>query len=866
MWYLIRTVTLRHAVGNPLRGLLTAVGIALGVAAVLAVGGVNAALHAGFARMVDAVSGKMSLTVTGGPTGVTDTLLDTVRAVPGVAHASPLIERFSRTPDGRPVMVLAFDVINDRDAREVVTDKTTSDALEDPVLFLNTIEAVLVPKPLAERQGWKEGDTFTLMTARGRKSFKVFGFIEPRGPATMFGGDVLLMNVDAAQVHFERPGVYDRIDIVAAPGVPTEELRARVQRATGPTVTVERPDQRNESAEKMIAHFRRGLNAVGFLVLIVGGFLIFNTVYTTVLQRRREIGLLRCQGVTRAQVITLFVTEGVILGIAGVALGLLLGFRLAEHVLSIFTAAISSLYVVISVDRMEFPPWLVFGSAGMGVGVSLVGSLYPAWAAARLTPLETLRRNTGSGDAKDVRRFTALDAVMLASGVVVTIAGFTVPQIKDDVIGVFTSIFGVLVAVVAITPALVGRTLDAYVRAGSLGMPGTGRLAAENIRRDLRRYGMTVAAFALSIALAVDVYIFIDSMKSSVEDWLSGVIVADLYATPSAAFAQNLSTPVSEDVAGDIAAVPGVDRVVPVRMMLTPFCDSRVKIVAADFAHAPPGRNGPAEADRKYVRGNPAKARAAMYEGKAVLISDNLATRCGLRDAESITLATPRGPVDFAISGIIVSFVHDQGAIFMDRGLYKTVFADKLVGTFDIYLQDDVRGSPERIEDIRKAIIGRLGTTHDLNVLTSNQFFKEIMSAVNDLFGAVRALEAIALFIAVIGIVNTLMATVLDRTREIGVLRAVGATRVQIRTVFVTMAALMGVLGAFVGVAGGFGVSLFHVKRLAIINTGWSIDIVADPGYVVQIVITALVVSMLAGVYPAERASRLALRDALAYE
>jgi len=589
------------------------------------------------------------------------------------------------------------------------------------------------------------------------------------------------------------------------------------------------------------------------VVLLMGMFIVYNTVTTLVYQRLREIGILRMVGVTRLGVAGLFVAEAGLLGLCGVLVGVTGGYFIGRMTILRYLASVSSVFVPVSVNYAAFDWKMVARGAAMGLAVSVAGGLWPAIRATRITPLEVLhfKPSLSMGKGSPLGRWGALVALC---GVYLLAALFWPPL--NVVPGLTIAMLTLLVCGIALTPLFMRAFLGAATRLMGRMKNPLGRMAAENILRDLGRSAMTVAAFMVALAVMFEIYLFMNSTRTEVKNWMTEVLTADLLVTSSSNFATRSSMPMSGDLTAQFLAVPGVADLMQVRGEFNDYDHSRIVVMSVNYT-------GRLKESRFHFRnGYDRPAVEAFARDEGVLLSENIVARHPqLRGAKTIELQTPEGKQRLPILGVIVDYVSETGAVLINRGLYLKTFKDNLVDTFYLYLQPGAQAA-----DVRRRIESLLGDEFNLYVLTNREFRDSILGAVDQMFGLAVSLELLTLFIALIGIINNLMANVIDHTREIGVLRSLGGTRSQIAGIYFIQSGLLGFSGAFVGSFVGYGLGWIHMTRLSRMLSGWSMDMHYSFTWIAVIFVAAVIISIAAGLFPARKAASLPLREALKYE
>jgi putative ABC transport system permease protein len=851
---LLRLVTLRHFLQAPLRTGLTLVGVAIGVATMVGVTSINRSVMDAFRSTMDTVAGKADLTVAGSSVGFSDEVLEQVRAVPGVTHASGGLNVVApvRGSPGQSLYVMGVDLLDDGHFRTYEgVDRDLSSLTED-LEFLNSTDRMLVSERFAREHGLKVGDRFGLMTSSGAQDFIVHALIRETGPIKAFGGSVAVMDVASAQVAFGRDRRLDRIDVAVDARLGVEAVRENLRQALGAAFEVERPSRRGGSVESMLRSFQMGLNLGSGVALLVGVFLVYNTISIGVVQRRREIGTLRALGASRRRIRALFTLEAVVLGAVGTGLGLPLGVLLGRAAIGIVSQSVSSLYVRVNARDVKVTAL----ELGLGIALGVLGSafaaLWPALHASRVQPVEALRRDAAAGaEGVGARSWTVW------AGLGCLVAVYPLLQLPAPVenlpLGGYVAIFLILAGATLLAPTLLRGLWHLYHRPAEWLLGVSGRLAADNFARAPVRTAVPVSALAIGVAMAVCIAGFIGSFQRSSHRWISQAVPADLFITSSARMSGAQNQPMKPALGEALEKLPGVAQVDRVRVLSHDVLGLRAMVISLI-------------PEIYEQRARPIVLEGAMptaeeWRSGRVIISENLSRRRELHAGDALEIATPTGVRRYTVGAVVVDYTSDQGSVVMARDVYAEHFQDTQVDIFELYLAD-----VGRLEEVRRAITEAHGVQYDLYVLSNSELRQEITALIDDAFSVTYAMEALAVVLALLGVINTLLAAVLDRTREIGLLRAVGAARAHVVRLFVGEAAFIGLSGGLIGVLAGTVMGLIVTITVGEQSTGWRFAYMFPTGVALQMSLVATVCASVAGLYPARRAASLDVVEALAYE
>ncbi len=857
MLTLLREVSLRHFRHAPLRTLLVISGIALGVSMLIATTMVNRSMVGAFTESVGRVVGKADLVITGGDVGVSSDLVEEIRGVGGVAHVAGALEIVTRRPGGDgPLLVLGVDLVGDPHFLPIVSADDSADWVEDPLELVNDPSGILVSERLARDEHLSVGGTIDLITSEGQKPFTVRGLLADSGPLASFGGQVAVMFLDAAQVSFGRGDRVDRIDVALAPGAPLLQVQAELQALLAGRGQVEEPKGRTQHLKAMLAPLESGVEVAGFIALMVGMFLIYNAVSVAVSERRREIGVLRALGVERRRAVLAFCLEAGLLGAVGGAVGLLFASGLARSALRETAANVSQFYAPIRPPVPVLTLDLSLYGIAAGILIAVAAAYLPARRAAEVDPVEALRRSRGA--ILLPRRLPHLK--MLSAGLLlVPLAAGATWLGYEDLFFAFVALGLVIVAGVLALPSFVVLLCALLARPfeSVLGIPG--KLAIDNVERSLERSVLTVAALAVAVASSVAISSWGGSLEASMMEWLDQMVPADILITAGSPFADQHNVPFLPSMADKLEGIPGIRGIQRARLLNQEIGPHRIQLLALETGayFQQQRRRG------RYIRfvaGGPITAEA-MKSAPRILLSETAALRLKKKMGDPVELSTPTGTHTFEVVGLFVDYTSDQGLGFIDRSWFDRFWQDDLIDNLDLYLQD---GAP--VDMVVAEVRRRFGGDRSIFVTPSSQLRGEIKKILLQSMAVLQSTELITLIVAILGVMGTMLAAVLDRIREIGVLRAVGATRRQVATSVVTESGFIGLTSALAGLLLGIPMGLVFVHAIGMSSTGWRVDYQFPAIAALRVMTLVVTTAMLAGLLPGRRAARMNVTDALAYE
>jgi putative ABC transport system permease protein len=842
---------LRPLAKEKLRTAITVLGISMGVAVMVAVRLANASALESFRVATESMAGDTSISVVGAAGSFDETLLRDIAWLRRFGQVSPVIEGYAFFPPaagqehsgakrGDYLRVLGVDVLRDHPLRRYRLVRLSAGDREptsrELLLMLADPKAIALTEKFARRRGFKIGDRVGLLIGGKRREVVVRALLLDEGVARAFDGQIALMDISAAQWLLDRLGTLDRLDIKLNRGVALEDAAAGIGASLPPALVVRRPDSGYLEVEKMIAAFHFNLTALAGIALLVGLFLIYNTVSVSVIRRRDEIGILRAIGAGRATVLSLFLGEAVLLALVGAAAGLGVGRLLANAAIEASAATVATFYVASAASRAVVAQPLGLPELAIAIAVALplamAAAAVPALEAARVQPVEAMRGAVRLSASLRPPRLQLLVAAVLL------IAAYPFSRL-EPMRGV--PLFGYAAAAALIfggaflvpTALWLVCKLAGRVSRSSILIRAELGLAAANLGGAVQRVSISVAALSVALAMMVAMSILISSFRETVVYWVDQGLWADIY----------VSLDLGDDITPVVKSDPDVEDVYAYRAGELKYEDGPITLGSGDFElFTRLGRlhyKSPADA-HELIR------RAAGRD--SIVVSESFELRFKKKVGDEITLPTTAGSHRFAIVAVYYDYSSSRGTVVMDQRTYERHFGRFVPGGLSVRLRQGA--SPDAVvERLREAC----GPDRGLIFTTNAALRTEIMRVFDSSFTITRALEVIAIIVAALGVVSTLITLILERRREIAMLRFIGATSRQVRRMILIEAALIGAVGQTIGVFVGTALSLVIIYVINVQSFAWTLQFHYPVLFLAQATLLILAASVLAGLYPAAR-------------
>jgi putative ABC transport system permease protein len=859
MLSLLRSVSLRYWRRHVTRALLVLCGIALGVATWTATRTLDRTLDKAGRRAATPLAGAADLYVSNGDAGVLRELAEPLARIPGVRAVTPLVIRRVILPDlgRRAALLLGVDLRAQRPddpAWDVqVTPRCPLSGVRD---FILCRKPVLLGRELDRALPDEAGHLDVLIAGQVCRLWRA-GALEAAGPACALAGNVLVMRCADAAALFGRPDRVSRLDVRLEPGADYDEVRRRVAQTLAGRATLWTAEEHDQRVADMLAGLKIGFSLCGAGALLVGVFLVYNVLAVSVAERRRCIGILRSLGATRGQIWRQFLAEALFLGLVGGVLGAPLGLGLAQMSLGPMQQALGDVFVPLPAQALEISAETLLVALAAGTAAALVAGLAPACTAAGEAPVEALRRAPRLSVA-GCRWLSLGGSLALA---LLGVGWIALGRLFPAHVGTYGGMGLLGLAALVLVPQLAALGVWLLRPLAWLCLGVEGCLAASSLLRCPGRTGLVIAALAIGVALQVQTGGLIRSNEACVHTWVDRSIAGDLFVTSGGPLsASGRTIPVAEPLADRLRESCPEMRVVPMRFRYLDWQEAgrvqRVLLFALDA-------RGYYEANKDRQQQLPAlELYRRLCEPGTALVSENFAALHGVGAGCSITLPGAEGPVTLRVLGTVDDYSCNRGTVIVDRARYRRQFDADLIDVLDVYLPP---GSD--LEGVRRRLLqSPAAAGQDLCVLTREELRGHILGIVRRLYGIAHAQEVVLGVVAVLGVVTALLISVLQRQRELGLLRAAGATRGQLLRSVLAEAVLLGTVGTVLGLAGGWVFEWYTVRILLFEEAGFLCP-VCFPWLAASVTAgLALAGAVLAGLGPAWHAARTDVIEALACE
>jgi putative ABC transport system permease protein len=704
--------------------------------------------------------------------------------------------------------------------------------------FYKTTNGILITKKFSERYSLNKGDTIRAMIYDKEFPLEIVGILH----AESFITNMVLMDIGNFQEYFGKTGYLTRIDLVS-----NETTADRIRTILPPHLRIEKKEKLFKNQKALIASFRYNLQFVSLIAILAGIFLLYNTVFISVIKRRTEIGILRGLGTDKKTVVLLFAAQGLVLGLIGSVVGILLGQFAAYFSVLAVEKTLSTMYSAIAVSDYLLTWQDALSALLLGLLVSLVASIIPSYEASKIRPNESTREGSFEGRYRRYQKGVSFAGVLcIVSGSIVSYLDYCYTPFVFPLLA-YAGILMIIIGFTFISPFYLTLVLKILRTPLQIIFGATGRITLGDMKGSTYRFSVALMSVAISSALIVALLTIIFSLRNSLTVWINKNITADVYIKPASCTSNYCFYPLSEEVIDAIKTFPEVEGVDKFRGLNIDLFGSKVTAGFSDI------RVKRTFLQRKYTDSEYEQILQEMDRNERVAgISEFLSTKYGLKKGDTIALQTPGGRKTFRINDVFSNYATTAGFIYLDRKWLKEYWGLDDATQISVYLKKDA-DADEFIQKLRE----RLLPEYSLMIMNNRELREKIFNIFNKSFAITYAIEFISIAVSLIGIINTLMAIVFERRREISIVRYLGASWKQIQGIFLLSAGIIGATGIMLGMLLGTLMSVILIFIVNRISFGWEIPFTISFFYLSIVMALLFLTTVCAGFLPSNAARKI---------
>jgi putative ABC transport system permease protein len=820
-------------------------GIALGVAVVIAIDLANESSRRAFQLSSEALVGKATHQLQGGPSGIPEDLYRQIRVEDGIRTSAPVVEGIAIAIDldQQPLQILGVDPLAEAPFRNYL--QAAPIQLPGFERFYTDPFSVIISEGFADRYSLEPGERIRLQVNDRLASVSILAVFSPtEGELAAALDNLLLMDLAAAQELTGSVGQLSRIDLILS-----ESDADKLSKRLPPGVRLQPASEQASTVSQLTAAFELNLTALSLLAIVVGMFLIYNTMMFSVVQRRTALGTLRVLGVSDLQVMGSILFEALIVGVLGSGFGLLMGYFLGQGAVQLISQTINDLYFVVNVRNTVFTAAMVAKGFAIGTGASLFAACIPALEAASVPPVTVLRRSKfeeGFQDLIPKIRTVGISLIALSAILLLTL---------PDFLGLnFAAIFILIVGIALIVPWSVTFLMELYSIPLSKVFGLRGRFAARRVVKGLSRTSVAVATLMISLSVTIGVNIMISSFRSTVENWLDVTLRADLYISAPTTGGTRPNANLSPDLLNRLLPIQGIENIETFHTVIVESPMGPIQLSVAD---------GSRERDQsvyRFAQGTPSQVWQKVQEG-AVIVSEPFAYRYQIpQNGGEVTLITDHGKETFPVVGIYYDYSSDQGAVLMSDNIYREHWQDQSISSIALYLDENT--DLERVSrEVQEAFRGT-----GLLIQPNRMIRDQALKIFDRTFAITSALRILTVLIAFIGVLSALLALLLERSREGATMQALGMVPEDFTGMTLLESGVLGSLAGFLSWPTGVILAVILIFVINLRSFGWTIQMEVDPLIFGQALLIGLLAALLASIYPIYKLNQRSIAESLQRE
>ncbi|MDO9085960.1 MAG: FtsX-like permease family protein [Anaerolineaceae bacterium] len=836
---LLLRFSIRHLWRQRWQTFLLVVGILLGVTVVIAIDFANESSKKAISLTTQSITGKATHQIFASGTGIPETYFTEMVRTNIFSLASPITEGYVNVNEFnlQPILILGIDPLLDYPFRSYLGEDVTQ--LSQLLSIISRPDTGIIARDLSEEFGISIGDEINYIFEGKSAKLKIVGLIsseELLAKESLKG--VIIVDIATAQEAFGKKGILDRIELIVE-NQTTENL---IKNNLEPGMVFRSTQEQNEQLENMVGAFQLNLTALSLLALVVGVFLIYNTMTFSVVQRRELIGLYRSLGFFRYEIFIMIIFEAIVIGVIGTIFGVIFGSILGRETVNLILQTINDLYYVTTVKSVTLPISSVIKGIVLGIFATIVVSIPPAIEAMQVTP-RTAKIRSGLEEKvqKNIKYITLLGLLLFFVSYFLLFSpifehlwwAFTATLLV--VIG--CSIFSAL-GLFLILPSL-SKVMKRYFGLIS-------GMAARELYRSLSRTAVAVSSLMVAVSVTIGMSIMINSFRHTVSVWLLETLAGDIYISVPNQFSNRSSAYIDEDSADLITQYSGIEKIDTLLTIngISGLSDIQINVIT----------NQEIANERIFTKiAAPIDLIWESLLNNKIIIAEPLANRLNLKLGESLPIETPVGSKKFEITGIFSDYTTSQGYIMMARPVFDQFWNIDEISAISIKIPDnfDVDKSVQELKNLVNQ------KDQKLLIRSNKNLRNDVMVVFDRTFAVTDALRFIATFVSFIGILSAILIILIDRRREFGMLKAIGIRRKELNQLLLTETGLMGLFAGLFAIPTGIVISLILVYVINLRSFGWTIQFYLDGWSIVQGVIISILAAFIATVYPLQKLNRL---------
>ncbi len=840
--------SLRYLLKHPWQFGLSVLGIAMGVAIVVSIDIANFSSSTAFNLSLNAVAGKATHQITGTSEGIPDSLYTYLRITKGFRNIAPVIETYlsiQNTNDSakRVFKLLGIDLFAERPFRDYLSQSEVSveGGLKE---FLTGPNSVILSKESLIKLNKRTGDSVTVLINGKEKTVFITGLIKEDDQNKSALENLIITDIASAQILTERSNRLDYIDLI----IKNESEEKLIKSLLPEGFQLQKSGSRSETAEQMLEAFNINLTSLSLLALIVGLFLIYNTMTFSVVQRKVLIATFRSIGVTSGEVSRMILLEAMITGIIGTLAGFAAAYFISKYLLIYISQTINDLYFVVSVREIYISPAIILKGVSLGIFATIISAIKPSREASEVHPRSAMiRSEQESSLIKKVPRMSIAGIMFIISGAVILI--FPSKNIWLSYFGILPLIIGFAL----LTPVIIILTEKIFSPVYKKLFGITGKIASGSIIQNISRTYIAVAALALAVAATVGVGTMISSFRSTVVEWLEARLNADIFISAPSLISRRNDAVLPEEILTKIRSLDEVKDVNFYREIEISQDDKRFHLIASGISKR-------SYSGFKFKEGDPEEAWKKFEEGE-LFLSEPFAYKNDLAAGSVLRLKTDKGMHDFKVAGVYYDYASDQGLITIQYGHFKEYWNAKGLSGISAFVKEG-----KSIDSLKDKIQSLETNGQQLVVRTFRFLLDSSIEIFDRTFLIAKVMQILSVIVAFIGILSSLMSLQLERKRELGILRANGLLPSQLFKIVNLQTILMGFTAGIIALPLG---NILAVILVYIINKrsfGWTMQFEILPGIMTEAMILSLSAAVLAGLYPGYKMSKTSPANALREE